>query len=318
MPKILFIGVDYYAYPLEIEKSFIRQGYDVEWHPIEPTDYWSKILKIIMPGVYKSKLDDYHADIIQKSAQTEFDIVLFIQVHQFSDENLSTLKSYQRGARFILYNWDALTTHDYRSFLPYFDKVATFDRYDADVHGIEYLPLFAIPKFFEVRRDLPKEYDLYFVGSLVTLSRVNALRKLREFCKTRNISLKLHMRCSPVMIAKMILSGQYMPGMTLISLSFGEIIDIMGRSRATLDFANHQQAGYTMRFIENMCAGQKIVTDNHRIRDECFYSPDRFLILDRDAMRLDGLLEFLERPTPAAEFSEAFSIDSWSRELLSS
>lgn len=317
MPKMLFIGVDYYAYPKEIKKSFIRQGYEVEWHPIEPTDYWSKIQKIIMPGIYRKKVDDYHAAIAEKSAKTEFDIVLFIQVHQFSDENLSRIKSSQKGARFILYNWDALTTHDYRSFLPYFDKVATFDRCDADVHGIEHLPLFAIPEFFEVRRDLPKEYDLYFVGSLVTLSRLDALKKLREFCNTRNISLKLHMRCSPVMIARMIFTGQYIPGMTLISLSFGEIVNIMERSRATFDFANHQQTGYTMRFIENMCAGKKIVTDNHHVRDESFYSPDRFLILDRDAMRLDGLLEFLERPAPDAEFSETFSIDSWSRELLS-
>lgn len=318
MARILFIGIEYYSYASEIEKSFIRQGHEVVFHAIEPTDLWSKIQKKIMPSVYRRKLDDYHASIVRESARNKFDIVLFVQVHQFSQENMEALRSNQSDARFILYNWDSLSTHDYRSFLPVFDKAVTFDRRDADFCQIEHLPLFAVQQFFKARPDRPKEYDLYFVGSIATLNRVNALRKLKEFCDAESIRLKLYMHCSPLMMARMIFTGRYLPGMTLKSVSFDEIIAIMERSRAVCDFANHQQTGYTMRLIENMCAGKKIVTDNYHIRDESFYSADRFLIVDKDASRLDALPEFLERSPPDADFSEAFSIDAWARELLKS
>lgn len=316
MAKILFIGIDYYDYASEIEKSFVRQGHEVEYHAIEPADYWSKIQKRLMPNAYRRRMDDYHMSIIRQTAGTDFDIVLFVQVHQFSKKNMEALKSAQKRARFILYNWDSLSTHDYRSFVPYFDKVATFDRSDADSCQIEHLPLFAVPAFFQARPDLPKEYDLYFVGSIVTLDRVNALKKLMQFCKARNIGLKLHMHCNPVMMLKLIFAGKYLPGMTLRSLSFDEIIGIMERSRAVCDFANHQQTGYTMRMIENMCAGKKVVTDNQHVRDEAFYSPDRFLVVDKGAESLDGLPEFLGRPSPDADFTATFSIDCWARELL--
>lgn len=68
----------------------------------------------------------------------------------------------------------------------------------------------------------------------------------------------------------------------------------MQRSKATFDFANHKQTGYTMRFMENLCAGRKIITNNKRALSEPFYSPNRIHVFDD--LNFDGIKEFLDKP----------------------
>ena len=91
-PRILFIGIDFYAYVREIRAAFERIGYDSDFHPIESTDFWSKTAKKFAPGPYQKRLDAYHARLIELSAATRYDMVLFIQVHHMSHANMARLR----------------------------------------------------------------------------------------------------------------------------------------------------------------------------------------------------------------------------------
>ena len=70
-----------------------------------------------------------------------------------------------------------------------------------------------------------------------------------------------------------------------------------------------------MRVIENLCAGMKIITNNPRVRDEHFYSPDRFHVYE--GLDFTGVREFLDSPLadPEADFPE-YHVQTFVQHLL--
>jgi hypothetical protein len=316
MSRILIIGLDYFGYTAEIVHAFERNGHNVRFYPIERAGFLAKTYRAVAGRSYRRRVDAYHRGIIEQNAGIDYDHVVFIQAHQFGIDTLDALKASQPRARFTLYNWDSIATHDYRGHARFFDRVWTFDPDDAVAHGFDYLPLFAVPAYFDARRHRTKDFDIYFVGALVTDERFFALRKFGRFCEAHGLRLKIHARCTPPVLFRFLRRGLFLQGMTLRSLSVAQIVDLVERSRATFDFANHRQSGYTMRFIENMAADCKIVTFNERVVREDFFSPDRFLVVERDDYA--ELLPFLATPIVPNDAVARYHIDAWAERLLAS
>ncbi len=151
MARILFIGIDFYDYASRICAAFERLGHSVDFHAIEDRGFAAKSAKKIAPAAYEARRAAYHERLIEDTARRDYDVVLFIQIHQMRHSALDRLRELHPGARFVLYNWDSLTTHDFRPWLRHFDHAATFDPDDARAIGIAYLPLFAIPRFFAIK-----------------------------------------------------------------------------------------------------------------------------------------------------------------------
>ena len=315
MARILFIGIDFYDYAARISAAFGRLGHRVDFHPIEDRGFAAKSAKRLAPAAYEKRRAAYHAALIEQSAGARYDIVLFIQTHQMRHEALERLRALHPRARFVLYNWDSLTTHDFTPWMRHFDHVATFDPDDARRLGVAYQPLFAIPRFFEIDRARPPERDLYFVGAIGSMERFDALARLNGFCEGAGLTTKFHLVCSPVVRLQLWKSGRSLPGVTADPLGFEAIVALLESSRATFDFANHKQSGYTMRLIENMCAGRKIITENPRILGEPFYREDRFLLVD--GHDFSAVPEFLARPVTSTLDIAAYSVERWAERLIS-
>lgn len=314
MSRILFIGLPFYTYTDRIVDSLRRKGHEVDFHPIEDRSFLGKTVKRFAPERFMRARDAYHARIIEEAAGAAYDHVLFLQTHQVSHRNMERLRATQPKARFALYNWDSLKTHDYAGHLQYFDKAMTFDWSDAERLGIAYLPLFALPEFFDTGTAQPARYDLCFVGQVATMARYEAIAALDDFCQARNIRLKLHLKCSPPIYLGLLRRGLHRQGVTLRSLSATQIIEVFRQSRAVFDFPNHVQNGYTMRLIESMCAGKKVVTSNTHIETEAFYSPDRFLALR--GLDFGAIPAFLDRPLVSTTSFREFELDNFTSRLL--
>lgn len=314
MGRILFIGIDFHGYAAQISAALDRQGHEVDYFRIEDRGFAAKTAKKFLPGVYRRHLDSYHEQLIERTAGTAYDTVLFIQVHHMAHPAMERLRALHRDAHFVLYNWDSISTHDYRPWQKYFDRVATFDWADAERYGVDYLPLFAIPAFFEIDQQRPKDFDLYFVGAVGTMHRFDALARLHAFCDGHGLETHFHGTVSPVMRLKLIRERKWLPGLTGKAIGFDAVIGLLERSRGTFDFANHKQTGYTMRLIENMCANRKIVTENPRILEENFYREDRFLLVD--GHDFSAVPDFLAQPITSELDTRAFSVDNWVRNLV--
>jgi hypothetical protein len=315
LKKLLLIGLRYHDYTAAIIDEISRQGYQVTYHEIQPRTLYLKALKVLSEAAWQSRIDAHHRDILERERGNRHDYVLFIQAHQFSEANLRALREQQRQAHFVLYNWDAVTTHDYRPHVKSFDRAYTFDPDDARELGIGYLPLFCMRAFQDLRQLDQHERGVYFVGNIVSVQRYEALVAFKRYCADQGIRLRSYMACTPRVYMRLLRAGYLATDVSLRSIAQHEFIDMIERSTTVFDFANHRQAGYTMRVVENLCAGKKIITSNPRVRDEPFYTEDRFLVFE--GLDFSAVRDFVARDLddPGRRF-EQFHVQAFVRALL--
>lgn len=313
--RILFFGLDYHTYTRSIIAEMEALGASVTYVDIQPRNLFYKVLRTAARPVYEKYSEIHHAAAIRASEAVAYDKVVFLQAHQISLDNLARLREVQKGAEFTLYNWDALTNHDYRPQAPFFDRVLTFDRRDAETHGYGYLPLFCQRSMQGLRRDRVQAGTLFMVGNIVKTERYTAIHAFRTYCDEMDLTFRQHIKITPVVWAELMGKGERPTAVKWRSIddkAFREMIEI---SLAVFDFANHAQSGQTMRMMENLCTGKKIVTNNAWAKREPFYSPDRIHIFD--GLDFSGVADFLRIPLadPVADFSE-YHIQNFTRRLL--
>lgn len=313
--NLVFMGFDYHNYTRAINNEFRGMGFESRFHSIQPGKLYLKIARR-MPGViYQTLLNRYHEQIILSYPKNSIDQFVFLQVHQFSHENMLLLKERQPSSKFTLYNWDAFTTHDYRPYLKYFDKIWTFDPSDARELGVGYLPLFCIRRFQGLRRDITEPLSTYFVGNIVNPQRYTAVKAFEVFCDREGIGFESFLSTTLHGWTTMHKAGLRPKGVSFRSIPEDDFRTMIERSSAVLDFANHRQSGFTMRTMENLCAGKKIITNNPHIRNAEFYSPDRILVYD--GMDFSGVSSFLNTPLerPLEDFP-VYHVQNFAKRLL--
>ncbi|WP_156397751.1 hypothetical protein [Sphingomonas sp. Root1294] len=290
-------------------------GAAVTYIDIQPRTLLFKIFRTLARGWYEAFLKRHHARALRSVKNIRFDRVVFLQAHQISPGYLDILRSVQPGARFVLYNWDSLSTHNYLAQAPYFDEIFTFDSVDAARHGFRYLPLFASRDMQRLRNDRSRARAIYMIGNIVNPKRYIAVCAFKNYCRAKGIDFDCFVKITPVVYLRLLRAALIPRGFSLRSISEKASHAMAEQSIAVFDFANHQQSGQTMRMMENLCAGKKIVTNNSWVREEPFYSPDRIHVFED--LDFSGVSEFLEVPLldPDARFPE-YHIQTFVRRLL--
>ena len=313
--NILFFGLDYHTYTRGIIAEMVEQGATVTYVDIQPRNLFFKVFRTAGRPLYEKYLEMHHLAAIKASKGTAYDKVVFLQAHQMSLKNLAKLHEFQKRAEFTLYNWDSLDNHDYRAQAPFFDRVLTFDRHDAEVHGYGYLPLFCQRSMQDLRRDRSQPESLFMVGNLVKPQRYTAVNAFRSYCTKNNLVFNQHLKITPVVWWQLLREGINPDGVTLRSTSAEAFKEMIETSLGVFDYANHFQSGQTMRMMENLCIGKKIVTNNVWVKREPFYSPDRIHVFD--GMDYSGVADFLHIPLVEADAKfEEYYIQNFTRRLL--
>lgn len=315
MKKILLIGLRYHNYTQAIISELGALGYHVTFHDIQPRTLYYKALPPISSSLFATALSRHHRSIIETERGRHYDIVLFIQAHQFSVENIGALRREHSDSRFILYNWDSLTTHDYRPQMSVFDRVFTFDPDDARALAVNYLPLFCIRDFQNLQKKRQERNAVYFVGNVVSAARYEALQLFNSYCRSEGIEFAHHMACTPRVALRLLARGIVPADVSFGAIDQAAFIEMVESSTTVFDFANHRQSGYTMRTIENLCADKKLVTNNPNIRHETFFTPDRIHVFDN--LDFSGVKEFMAEPmsSPSDVFNQ-FYIQNFVHSLL--
>lgn len=313
--KILFVGLDYHTYTRSMIAEMQALGASVTYVDIQPRNLFFKVLRTLSGPLYQRFTRRHLRAAVKAARSTRYDKVVFLQVHQMELETLQDLRRGQPHAVFSLYNWDAITTHDYLAHAALFDRVLTFDRRDAAEHGFGYLPLFCIRSFQDLARGKEKPDSVYMVGNIVRLSRYQAVEAFRHYCDRERLTFRRHLKISPVVLAKALWSGILPRGVTLRSIAQSAFCEMIETSAAAFDFANHSQSGQTMRMMESLCAGKKVITNNVGVRAEPFYSPDRIHVFED--LDFSGVAAFLKAPLaePEAQFPEYY-VQAFTRHFI--
>jgi len=94
-------------------------------------------------------------------------------------------------------------------------------------------------------------------------------------------------------------------------LDYSDYLCMVRQSRCLLDLYQSIQTGFSLRVMEHIYFGKKLITNNRVIKQAEFYHPNNIFILDEDDMQ--RLTDWLELPfVPAGdEIKDYYKFENW-------
>ena len=252
----------------------------------------------------RSKINRYFDDAIVKLGGKKFDDVLIVSPECCRHALVSKLKQAFPDARFILYMWDSFKNKmrdNIPGFISLFDRALTFDDEDAERYGLACRPL-----FYSAAPMSPnpggESFAFSFIGTIHS-DRYRVLKVLIEAADRSGLKyfvypyLPSRLHYWLFRLTKREFKGTRPGSFEYRPMPYPEVLEVFKASVAVLDVEHSGQRGLTMRTMEVIGSGKKLITTNARIRKYSFFSDDRIQVLDRKAGTLD--LAFFGKPTPA-------------------
>ena len=322
--RILFFAPKFFGYEKKISEKLTQMGAIVDAYDERPGNSFvtKSILRLYSKGI-NNTIKLYYKKILTRIKDNKYDYVFIVNLEAINEEIIVNLRSTFKDAVFILYMWDScLNKKSLRKVYTLFDHSYTFDRFDAEnIPGLTFRPLFYIDSYSKLP-DFKKKYDLSFVGTGHG-DRSLIVKKIEAQMKETGLSffyyLYLHSRLLYFYLnaknAKFRVNSSY-KDYSFTPLSEKDIINIIASSQAVLDIQHEMQTGLTMRTIEVLGAGKKLITTNADIVNYDFYHHDNILVIDRDNPVIDK--SFLTSPYKALPDSIRFkySIEGWINEIF--
>ena len=317
--RILFIGIGFYDYESTIVERLRARGACVQSFLALPPLLRNNALATLirMAGSRGLALVRRHErHILQRTRQTEYDQILVIKSTELRTEFLKALRQQQRCAEFILYQWDSLARMPgVEDRLPLFDRILTFDRQDALARpNLAFRPLFYRCHPLSPALETGSAVDLCFVGWLHA-GRLATLRRLQAEAESQGMSFHVYLFTGVRTFLKLLL-GRNARNVHVRTLPYSELLECYRRATVIVDLPHVGQSGLTMRAIEAVGAGRKLLTTARDVMHYDFYASGNVRVMPEGAPLLDA--EFLRRP--ATPYTEAvrrrYSLDAWINDVF--
>lgn len=319
MKKALLIMPDFFNYPTIVTSGLEKMGYSVKFINDRPNNNaFMKAIIRLNRNLVSLYIKRYFLKVMHEINKTKFDLVLLIsgQSLSFSESMIKELRSKQKEATFILYQWDSEKNFPYiKRMHPYFDKCFTFEKKDAK-KGVKFLPLF-YSNYYEkvgaVKHD--SQYDFCFIGTAhpqkygfikkmtAQLSKVYNRQFIYYYLPSRIVYLYNKIKYPVFKNAKM-RDFHYKP---LYGKNFNNVYE---NSSTVLDSPQSGQDGLTIRIIEALGAKKKIITTNKEVVNYDFYSENNIYVYKGEFNFRSPF--FTEKYKPIdKEIYVKYSLDNW-------
>lgn len=319
MKKVLFIGPVYYKY-YDAIKKMIEETLPAKVDFIPHVNFGRLKGSFLS---YFNRFDGYVVESVryriekQISTNKDYDYVFVLKGGFLEKDTLKSMRQRLSSACFIYYNWDSFKRFA-RAFDIYklFDKKFSFDSVDCEqLNDIVYLPLFhnfgdTAPVLLQPR------FDLLFVGNRSSY-RLEFIKDIDKQCKSSEFIFKCHMpTCLRTYLRERFINKDDIYRLSVWrTLAPEEYMNLLRRSRVAVDIENRGQSGLTIRTIETLAMGVKLITTNQNIQKESFYTPNNIMIVERDKPVIDP--KFIKSEfEPMVGFYEKYSLKSWVNTLF--
>ena len=241
------------------------------------------------------------------------DAVLFFAIENRKD--LQITRKFIRARQQSIWLWNPIRS--YRNSWPsrWFYKwclqragvrACTFDPEDARQNKLE-----LVPQVFRRPSDevTPTDIDVYFVG--IDKGRLAELKQWRERFEQQGLRSHFHI----VPDKRKEYAAKDLSLLTPTWMPYPENLQIVRRSRCMLELLQGTQSGPTIRCMEALFFGRKLMTNNASMTKEPFYHPSQIFIIGRD--KPEDLPAFLNQPIAPArdELLNLHEIRSWLRQF---
>ncbi|MBZ6383761.1 CgeB family protein [Sphingomonas sanguinis] len=316
--SVLLISSNFFGYPQEIIRALEARGRKVVWFDDRPaTDTLTKGLIRLSPKLIERRSAAYFDDVFRKAAAQGIRDVLVIKGEAMSIATIQRMRAMFPDARHTLYFWDSFRNMPAGSA----DKIDLFDRaFSFDVEDVKadprltYRPLFYIERYADVG-GIEQDIDVLFIGTAHS-DRVAVLDRLKRAMPAGyDFRRILYVRSALLHRIQQATSAAYRridPQDFIFSpIPKTEVQQLIGRARIVVDIERSIQTGYTMRTIEMLGSGRKLLTTNPSVRTADFYHPQNQHYVDREAPVIDPA--FLRTPWHPQDpaLLQRYSLSGW-------
>jgi hypothetical protein len=323
--SILLVAPAFFGYESAIKDKLVELGADVTYIDDRPNN--NSFVKGVI-RVYRKLLDNtiakYYAQVTSNIADREFDLIFLLNPEAMPISFLTMCKSRWKNAAVIMYMWDSVKNKKHTlEYALYCDRVFTFDKNDAKLHDFNFRPLFYLDAYSSIRQEsAPIKYDVCFMGT-VHSDRYSVVKSVKDWCDDNGLRcyFYLYMHRKTFYYINKLVKKTENPSFEDVSfakLSAAEIVDIVKSSRAILDIEHVNQTGLTMRTLETIGAGKKLITTNPEVRAYDFYDESRVMVIDRAKPDVNLNLDFFVegRSNIPESTIHNYSIGSWLKDVL--
>lgn len=270
---LLFIGIGFHQFD-EFIKEDLSKRYNVCYvcsnKYINKHPALSKILATVCPRL----LDFLSERDVAKQLNAIDDQVSKLFVIKGEHLNVSHLEFLYRKFNIsnkVLYLWDSWKNHKNLDVIaPLFDEVYSFDSKDCKDLGLKFRPLFYFKS--QIKIDMPKIIDVAFVGGDHS-DRYQKISYFKNLCLSNNWSYSINLLVGRVTFFKYCYPKWFATKYSkndvdiLIGkpLSYKDYVNIVSKANVIVDMPATGQTGLTMRTIEALAMGAKLITTNSYI-----------------------------------------------------
>lgn len=323
MARILLIETQYFSYNEIIKESLESKGYEVDWMDDRPSNtIWDKCILRVKPSLMKNKINKYfYNKIVSMARERQYDIVLVILGQSFNSGMFIDLKKVIPHSKFVLYLWDSVENFPaFEDLANGFDITYSFDPKDCEKYGFEFLPLFYNEK--NLISNAPQlRYDVSFIGT-VKKGKLPYLNNLKNQLVShfKNVYFYLYLQSKLVYFFNKIFNddfkGSHINDFEYDKIPYSKNVQIAQASKIIVDATMSKQNGLSMRTIETLAYGKKLITNNQEIMNYDFYRPENIYVYDGKEIDFENVFFTKEYQPLSKDLLEKYSIENWLKTLL--
>lgn len=324
--RILLISPSFFGYRESIARAFRRMNHEVDVISDRPSDgvVYKSIFRVYPSAV--AGMVRRHADqIFSVLKDMAYDLVLYVggSTFPFSAEQFKPLRE-ASSALFVAYIWDSFERCSrFIDSSMCFDQIYSFNPSSFSYIESIYLPLFYRPEYESICHDSLSScvYDACFIGSVHHPEKFENVLTIIDSIKQHNgrVFSYFYMPSRSSALVKYLEAKVYRRGDVSFQfrpLDVRNVISVLANSACVIDAPVYGQQGLTMRSIEAIGSGRKLITSNQSIRSSDLYSyGDIFLFGSHDLGKLASFVSDRVRHTPDSVRAK-YSLDSWAEQLL--
>jgi hypothetical protein len=314
--KILFIGPIFYQYHHIIIEELRSNGAEVVFFPERKYGWVFKLINNFFPRYLFLYQRLHYSKALKLKASGEFDYLFVIKGFMCPEIFIKKLKEQNPNIKTFLYQWDSNKSNPYFHLVDLFDKVYSFDYQDCRINSkLVYLPLFYTNDIEEQRNENFEElYHFFFMGSYLP-ERYEALLKFRAFVLDQGWKIKTFLYMPYSSYLKEVRKGIKLDR-SLISFQpmvREEYLYHLMRSKVVVDVSSSSQSGLSMRVIEGLASGKKILTNNKVFLEDIDPLSERIIFFDEKNPSFNEL-DF--KPINKNEVVSLYVIGDWLNKIF--
>lgn len=317
--KVLLIAPKFFGYDEHIKKAIEENGHTVYiiHENVDEANIYIKFLCKLFKK-HKQKICEHFLKKKLNTLSYKFDHLIVIRGAYLNIQMLQHLKSNNPLKKTVMYQWDSINNNpNGLQICQEFSNVFTFDKNDASNYNWNYLPLFYIKRNEQA---LHNEYDYAFIGTLHS-NRLDVFLQLKQYCKNNNYNLYAYLYTNLLSYIKNLFfckNSNFLNNLSNIHfkpLTVEKVFEIYSKTKIIVDYTHPKQVGLTMRTIEALANGCKIITNNKNITTENFYNANNIMLYSDKLIELNKDF-FNSKYLNDSELINNYNITNWVKYLL--